>query len=617
MDSKENDLPTKYKLLQDVINQSSLHTKRKLGVISGNSYIGGCFLLVLALGISYFLNIFEYWIPAGFFLFFFLFFTALRSIRKPFIGKDATDIMRYYKEKHTDISVQIESSLQKNLAIIIQSLSIIYLISFFIIISIEYNWIVNVNTIETLLPAITCLLFIPVPFFIKELYQLTKPYEIKISLKKIIEKNKNDLLKSVFSWGFLKPFFFGFYFGLLILFPLVSIWITRVIIIQWSYVLLIFILQCFMVLLFANSFSANTVRKELTTTITNYADINYLISMAQIQKHYTTKEYQRLQTLYQSAKPYDFIIQDTFKFINYYMLVPNRFHLNEILQPTRENTTIAAAVSIQNSEKHPSYSSPVKKKQLPTPKPTPNFTKPFTTQPTLKTTKTEPDKIQQSDKVSLNTDEDIDGIKIGKTGILVYGPIMDNLSSEIKSSVKKRIRSVNTPFKVELARKNNEYGGAPGLVPVGTGGAQVNADILVFKDNITEHQALNMFYRMENHLEGTKKTYRKPKHPTSNMFVIKTLPNFYGIDKVFYLSLGRNISKVTPKKLAKLAIDSVFNADEGPDGFNYLMSLKKHDITTPMSELCEEEILNQTFSNSLLESRKKLEDINAIKSSIK
>jgi hypothetical protein len=618
MDPKEHDLPTQYKLLQETVNQSSLHTKRQLGTISGNTYIGGFILLALALGITYFLNIFEYWIPAGFLLFYFLAFTALRSLRAPFIEKDSKDVLKHYKEKPTEITYRTESCLQKNLAIIMQSLAILYVISFFILLSIEYNWIATTTTIAPLLPALTCLLFLPVPFFIKDLHQLFQPSEIKASLQKIIQKHKNSLSRSVFTWGFLKPFFFGFYLILLLLLPLLSLWNMYPIITQWPSLLLILLLQCFMIILFANSFSANTVRKELTTTITTYADINYLLSMAQLHQHYTTAEYQRLQTLYQSAKPYDVNILDTFKFINYYMLIPNRFYLKELLEHTRENTPVQTPSPAQHHREQPSYSPPVQKEQPRIPQPTPIMTRPLTAQPPPTTTHTEPVKQPQPTAATVKTKKDIDDIKIGKIGILVYGPASDDLSPEIKSALKKRITNIHTPFKVELARKNDTRGGAPELVPVSTGGASINADLLIFKDTITEHQVLDMLYRRENHLEGTKKTYRKPTHPTSNTFVIKILPNFYGIDKVFYPSIGRNINQITPKKLAQLTINSVFNAEEkGADGFTYLLNLKKHGIITPMIKACEEEILNQTFSESLWESRKKLEEVKTIKLSIK
>jgi hypothetical protein len=614
MDSKKNDLPTEYKTLQEVVDQSSLHTNRQLKTINGNSYIGGFILLVLALTISYFLNIFEYWIPAGFLLFYFLFITAFSAVRAPFIQKGIKDVLKHYKEKHIDITDRIDSCVQKNLAIIMQSVAVLYLVSFFILLSIEYNWIAIEQSFDLFVPAITCLLFLPVPFFIKEFYRFLSPFELKTSLQKILNENKNSLWKVIFEVEFLKPFFYGFYLALVLILPLVSLGFIFGMIAQWPYLILIFVLQCFMILLFANSFSANTVRKELTTTITTYADINYLLSMAQLQKHYTTTEYERLQTLYQSAKPYDFIVKDTFKFINYYLLTPNRFYLKEILKHPLEYTAETYSKPLEQPYKKPTVSPSIQKD---IPHPTPAAVKPSTAQPTSASSSSEPVEKSESKRISLKSDKDIDDIKIGNVGILAYGPMLDHISQEIRSAMKKRISRVNTPFKVELARKNDSYGGAPALVPVSSGGSQVNAEILVLKDNVTERQALDMLYRMENHLEGTKKTYKKPSNPTPSVFVIKTLQNFYGIDKVFYPSIGRNINQITPKKLAKLTIDSVFNTEEKePDGFNYLMSLKKYDISTPMVQACEEEILHQTLSSNLLESRQKLEEVKMIKLSI-
>ena len=614
MDSKGNDIPNQYKVLQNAVDKSARHTQRQLRTINGNSYIGGFILLVLALGITYFINGFLYWVPAGFLLFYFLLVTGLRSMRAPFIHKDIKEFQRYHKEKHKEIHKRIDFCERKNLAILMQSLVILYLISFFILLAFEYNWIVIGHSIDLFIPVLTCLLFIPVPFFIKEFHRLFYPSEIRASLQGLLQQQVNSPWKTVCSVAFLKPLFFGLYMMLLLVLPLLSLFIISEAITQWPYVAFMFLMQGFMIVLFTNSFSVNTVRKELTTTITNYADLSDLISMAQIQSHFTTAEYDRMQRLYQSAKPYDFIVQDTFKFMNYYMLVPNRFHLKELLKNPREQQT-SIVTQINPKIKQPSVSPPSIQKA--NPKPSPAVVKPEISHPAFVPTATKAVKHTSSKVDTSEKYKKIDDLKLGKFGILLYGPMLDHLSPEIKGLVKKRLKRINTPFKVELARKNDSYGGAPGLVPVSSGGAKVQGELLVFKDSVTERQVLDMLYRMENHLEGTSKSYRRPSHPTPNMFVIKSLSDFYGIEKVFYPSIGRNINQITPQKLAKLTIDSVYNTDDkDPDGFSYLLSLKKHGIITPMIEACEKEILHQTFSHSLMESRKKLEEVNTIKSSI-
>ncbi len=613
MDSKKIDLSSQYKQLLEAVNQSSLHTNRQLNTINKNSYIGGCILLVLSLGITYFLNIFEYWIPAGFLLFYFLFFTALRSVREPFVHKDIKDVVKHYKEKHSEIRASIDSCVQKNVTTLMQSLSILYLILFFIMLSIEFNWIAVDQSLDLFIPSMTCLLFLPVPFLIKWLYQFNYPKELKISLQTMVQKRKKPLWKTVLSWKFLNPILFGIYLVILLSLPLISLITTSSIIIQWPYLALIFILQSFIIIFFSNSFSANTVLKELSATITTFADLNYLLSMAQIQNHYTSAEYQRLKTVYESAKPYDFVVKDAFSFINFYLIVPNRFILKEILKHPIDR--IIEPLSMPQHDGQKPVSKPIVRSIKPTVKA--NFANLKSIQPAVIPLSTQPVEQQELKRISIKSKEDLDHIKIGKVGIILYGPMLDNLTKEIKSAMKKRIKGINTPFKVELARKNDSFGGAPELVPVSSGGAQVNGELIVFKDSISEHEVVNMLYRMENHLEGTKKVYRKPSNPSSNVFVIKSLQDFYGVNKVFYPSFGRNINKITPQKLAKLTIDSVFNVeDETPDGFSYLMMLRKYDISTPMLDACEEEILHQTDSNSLWESRKKLERVNEIKANI-
>ena len=133
MNSKEERIPDQYRTLQYNVNQSSIHTNRQLALINANTYIGGFILLAFTLGIIYFLNKFEYWIPTGFILFYFLIFTAIRSFISSFYGKDDKDTLNFYKEKHKEITYRIDSCMQKNLSIIMQSLAILYIVSFFII----------------------------------------------------------------------------------------------------------------------------------------------------------------------------------------------------------------------------------------------------------------------------------------------------------------------------------------------------------------------------------------------------------------------------------------------------------------------------------------------------
>jgi hypothetical protein len=602
MDSREDDLSNQYKALQTIVDQSAVHTNRQLSLINGSTYIGGFILLAFTLGIIYFLNVFEYWVLTSFILFYFLLPTAIFSFIRSFHGKDEKETLKFYQEKHKEITNRVESCLQKNLSVLMQSLAIIFMVSFFILLSIQYNWIIIPTTFDISIPAVTCLLFLPVPFFIKEFTQLLKPAEIKKSLQRIIQQNQQTLWKVPLTWNFVKPFIFSFYLAVLFIMPALSIWMLRTLIAQWPYLFLIVIMQSCMIILFSNSFSANTVRKELSNTITTYADINFLLSMAEINEHYTFAEYQHLYSLYQTAKPFDFSIKDTFKFINYYMLVPNRYYLKEILKQTIKNTSTTTPESKkQEPEPAPSYVPPAVKK---TPLPSPNFIKPAYTQMSSQKMRTEthyppPAKPASSEDLSDIMDKRIADIKLGKVGILLYGPMLDEVSKEIKSSLKNHISNIRTPFKVELARKNDELGGAPELVPVGSGGTHVNGDLLILKDTVTETQARDMLTRMEEEFE------------------IKALSDFYGVEKVFYPSVKRNINQITPEKLAKLTIDSVINTDaKDPDGFTYLMELRKHNIKTPMSEAIEEEILNQTASNSLLESRRKLEQVKKIKSSL-
>ena len=64
-----------------------------------------------------------------------------------------------------------------------------------------------------------------------------------------------------------------------------------------------------------------------------------------------------------------------------------------------------------------------------------------------------------------------------KIGILAYGSLIDDPDIEIAAATAEITRGVQTPFSVEFTRSSTTRGGAPTLVPVDVGGAQVAAII--------------------------------------------------------------------------------------------------------------------------------------------
>lgn len=196
-----------------------------------------------------------------------------------------------------------------------------------------------------------------------------------------------------------------------------------------------------------------------------------------------------------------------------------------------------------------------------------------------------------------------------RIGILAYGSLIKDPGKEIENVIAKRIPDVETPFKVEFARSSSTRGGAPALVPVKEGGAYVKAMILVLKKNVSITDTKNMLWRRETNKVCSRESYKPPAKPSPNSVCIKRIKQFQGIEIVLYTSIQPNIGKLTPQKLAKLAIDSVRKTkrNQNRDGISYLIDAKSNSITTPIMHEYEEEILHRTETKSLEEARGKLQ----------
>lgn len=185
-------------------------------------------------------------------------------------------------------------------------------------------------------------------------------------------------------------------------------------------------------------------------------------------------------------------------------------------------------------------------------------------------------------------------------GILAYGSLIDDPGNEIARARTRIIRDVETPFRVEFARKSKKKrGGAPTLVPVAIGGAFVRAAILVV--NAAPEQAIDMLWHRETHTQDRKKGYPNPRAGLLDTVYVEQLENFAAVDLVLYTNISANIAPLTADHLADLAIASVAKADPGMDGISYLMDAKTNGIVTALSEAYEREVLSRTGATSLSE----------------
>jgi hypothetical protein len=194
-------------------------------------------------------------------------------------------------------------------------------------------------------------------------------------------------------------------------------------------------------------------------------------------------------------------------------------------------------------------------------------------------------------------------------GILAFGSLITTPGPEIASVTVGRIKDVETPFNVEFARKSKTRGYAPTLIPVGSGGSQVKAEILVIRDGVAPDLAADMLWRRETHQTGRQK-YRRPDVIGRNDVVVETIHDLSGVRIVLYTKIGPNIDRLSAKTLADLAIHSVRTASPGDDGITYLMDVKQCGVETPLMDDYESEILRQTRTKTLRDAVNRLRSRN-------
>jgi hypothetical protein len=197
-------------------------------------------------------------------------------------------------------------------------------------------------------------------------------------------------------------------------------------------------------------------------------------------------------------------------------------------------------------------------------------------------------------------------------GILAYGSLITSPGPEIASVTVERIKNVETPFKVEFARKSKTRGYAPTLIPVDSGGARVKAEILVIRDDFAPDLAADMLWRRETRQTGRQR-YRRPDVIGRNDVIVETIHDLSGVRTVLYVKIGQNIDRLSARTLAELAIHSVQTAAPGDDGITYLMDVKRCGVETPLTRGYESEILSQTRTRTLRDAVNQLRSRSAVR----
>jgi len=316
--------------LRNSVNQSSEHTKRQIDNIEKNAYIFGIISLLLSLGASYYLKIFEYWIPASFLLMYSWAFFSIKTSKKYVAKKTVDQGLEIYKKTDKEVLEHCTISGLNNLSAIMKSATIIYIVTVFILLAIHMNWIETESKLNILFPLVTCLFFIPGPYFLDNLIQMFKERGYQKFLDKIIHYKKIDKREKISKITLASVVLILIYIIVVLAFPIISFFDTLSLAKDWLLLLFVALFQFMLILLFSNYFSALTVKKELSNTITNYADINYLINDLILNKKCNRQELENLKHLYFTAKPYDYVVTSLFKYIQFYFLIPNRVYLKHI-----------------------------------------------------------------------------------------------------------------------------------------------------------------------------------------------------------------------------------------------------------------------------------------------
>jgi hypothetical protein len=322
------ELINELKELREMINQSSEHTQRQLQNIDSNLLIGSILSLILALGASFQLKILVYWVPASFLLMYLWALFSLISTRKNFTPEKIDVTIKGYKEMD-------KSKLEfgffwflRNMSPLTKAVSIIYGITSIVLILI-INKTININVgFPPFIPFISALLFLFLPFFLDN---LTKFFERDIfsefveKFNLLKEKAESKGLKII---NIIKAVFLILYLPIVVLLPLWALLITYPLISDFLFLVLVLVLQSMVVVIFTSYFSTLLVKKELTNSITNFSDLNYQINDLLLNREEINKDIvQKLKKLYLTAKQYDVLVDDSFKFVNIYYLLMHRVYL--------------------------------------------------------------------------------------------------------------------------------------------------------------------------------------------------------------------------------------------------------------------------------------------------
>jgi hypothetical protein len=184
-----------------------------------------------------------------------------------------------------------------------------------------------------------------------------------------------------------------------------------------------------------------------------------------------------------------------------------------------------------------------------------------------------------------------------RIGILAYGSLIQDPGAELAALITRMVTPVETPFRVEFARRSIKRDLAPTLVPVTSGGSVVQASVLCLREGTSEAATIDALYRREINQVGSSARYDETK---SNLRV-REHRHLAGLDVCYSIAPQQTILEPDPPQLALWALESAMDdaGRERRDGITYLAQVTKNGILTPLTKPYTDEVLALTGALTL------------------
>lgn len=184
-----------------------------------------------------------------------------------------------------------------------------------------------------------------------------------------------------------------------------------------------------------------------------------------------------------------------------------------------------------------------------------------------------------------------------RLGVLAYGSLIDDPGPELAALVVGRRDGVETPFRIEWARRAATRGGAPTLAPVPVGGARVRGTLLELDPALPLAAARDVVFRRELHIVGSGRRY----DPARTVLRLAEHPGFADLDLVLSVALPVTLAAPRPQELAAWAVASACGATGAArkDGISYLAAVRAAGVETPRTAAFAEAVLARTGAADL------------------